>query len=97
MRTSWLAPCYTDSVFHEPGEADMNLTITVGNDVLKRARIRAVKEDTSVNAVLRDCLETYAGGTGRKRHAVHRLLMLSETTGTGRGAATWTRDELHER
>ena len=75
----------------------MNLTITVDDGVLKRARIRALEQDTSVNAVLRDYLESYAGGSHRRREAVARLLELSRTTRSGRGAATWTRDELHER
>ena len=75
----------------------MNLTISVDSHVLKRARIRAVEEDTSVNAVLRDCLEAYAGGAGRNRQAVRRLFLLAETSESGRGGAAWTRDELHER
>ena len=33
----------------------MNLTITVEDEVLKRARMRALEENTSVNAVLRKC------------------------------------------
>jgi len=32
-----------------------------------------------------------------KQEAVTRLLTLAKTTRAGRGAATWTRDELHER
>lgn len=75
----------------------MNLTITVDDGVLKRARIRALEQDTSVNAVLRDYLESYAGGPDRRREAVARLLELSRATRSGRGTATWTRDELHER
>ena len=76
----------------------MNLTITVEREVLKRARIRALEEHTSVNAVLRGCLEAYASGEPqRRREAVGRLLRLSRTVGAGRGSATWTRDELHER
>ena len=75
----------------------MNLTITVDNEVLKRARIRAMEEDTSVNALLRSFLEAYAGGPSRRHDAVNRLLTLSRTAGAGRGTATWTRDELHER
>ena len=75
----------------------MNLTITVDSEVLKRARIRALEEDTSVNKVLRDYLESYAGGQSRHRDAVVRFLALSEGANTGRGHATWTRDELHER
>lgn len=75
----------------------MNLTITVDDEVLKRARIRALEQDTSVNAVLRDYLESYAEGPGRRREAVGRLVRLSKTTRARRGAAIWTRDELHER
>ena len=76
----------------------MKLTITVDREVLARARIRALEERTSVNAVLRGCLEVYAAARPqRRREAVERLLTLSRTTGTGRGNATWTRDELHER
>ena len=75
----------------------MNLTISVDSHVLKRARIRAVEEDTSVNAVLRDCLEAYAGGRGRNHEAIRRLLLLAEANESGRGSARWTRDELHER
>lgn len=75
----------------------MNLTISVDNEVLKRARMRALEEDTSVNAVLRGYLESYAGVPSRRRDAVNRFLALSDDANTGRGDATWTRDELHER
>ena len=39
----------------------MNLTITVDDETLRRARIRALSQGTSVNAVLRELLESYAG------------------------------------
>ena len=74
----------------------MNLTITVDDELLKRARIRALEENTSVNAVLRKFLESYADTTPQRR-AVDRLLQLSRTARAKRGPAQWTRDELHER
>ena len=74
----------------------MNLTITVEDELLKRARIRALEENTSVNAVLRKYLERYVDTT-RQRRAVARLLHLSQTARAKRGAARWTRDELHGR
>lgn len=37
-----------------------NLTITVDDEVLKRARMRALEEETSVNAVLARYLIVYA-------------------------------------
>ena len=75
----------------------MNLTITVDSHVLKRARLRALEEDTSVNAVLGDYLKAYAGGAARNSQAVRRLLLLAKSSESGRGGAVWARDELHER
>lgn len=74
----------------------MNLTITVREELLKRARMRALEESTSVNAVLRKFLESYVDTT-RQRRAVEGLLALSRTVQAGRGTAKWTRDELHDR
>ena len=75
----------------------MNLTITVDSDLLKRARIRALQEDTSVNSVLRQFLEAYAGVGERRRDAVADLLALSDAATSRRGLERWTRDELYER
>ena len=75
----------------------MNLTITVDSEVLKQARKRALEEDTSVNAVLRNYLESYAGAARRRRAALKHLLLLSKTVQAGRGGAAWNRDELHDR
>jgi hypothetical protein len=47
-----------------------NLTIAVDDATLKKARLRDLEEDTSVNAVLREYLEEYAGkGVSRWRRA----------------------------
>ncbi len=43
-----------------------NLTITVDRQTLTRARIRALEDGTSVNAIPRDYLERYAGGGGAR-------------------------------
>ena len=75
----------------------MNLTITVEEHVLERARVRALEENTSVNAILREYLEAYAGVSRRRRDALEILLHLSRTTESGRGTARRSRDELHER
>lgn len=75
----------------------MNLTITVDGETLKRARIRALEENTSVNAVLSEYLQAYAGLTLRRQQALADLLGLSRQTASCRGECRWTRDELHER
>jgi hypothetical protein len=77
-----------------------NLTISVDKEVLKRARIRALEEKSSVNAVLGKYLEEYAQADDirrRREEALTSLLELAERCRVGRAGKTWTRDELHER
>ena len=50
-----------------------NLTISVDEQTLKRVRMRALDEDTSVNAVLRAYLEEYAGVRRERREAWRRI------------------------
>ncbi|MBI2762366.1 MAG: hypothetical protein HYX54_01205 [Chloroflexi bacterium] len=75
-----------------------NLTITVDDRLLKQARMRALEDGTSVNAVLRTYLERYAGvgNTDEGLRGFARLARRSAAT-SGPGGRTWTRDELHER
>jgi len=74
-----------------------NLTISTDREVLKEARLRAVREGTSVNAVLRDFMESYAGVHGERSEAAHDLLTLAKTTRSRSGGRRWGRDEVHER
>lgn len=75
-----------------------NLTITIDGRLLKQARMRALEDGTSVNALLRRYLERYAG-VGDSEAALSgfaRLARRSPAT-SGPGGRTWTRDELHDR
>lgn len=74
-----------------------NLTITVDEELLKRARMRALEQGTSVNAVLRDYLESYAGLAAERNAAARAILELSETAQARHEGPRWTRDELHQR
>ncbi len=74
-----------------------NLTIVIEGDTLKRARMRALEEGTSVNAVVRDYLADYAGMTAQKEKAIHDLLRLSQSAKTRRGNRQWNREDLHQR
>jgi len=75
-----------------------NLTITVDDRLLRKARLRALEDRTSVNAVLRSYLERYAGvgDTGDALSGFARLARRSVAS-SGPGGRTWTRDELHDR
>jgi len=74
-----------------------NLTITVDDEVLKKARIRALEQGSSVNAVLRELLEAYAGVGRVQAAAAADLIALSKAVRSRRGGRSWTRDELYER
>ncbi len=74
-----------------------NLTIVIDDEMLKRARIKALEEGTSVNALLRDYLERYTGTRARQAQAAAEFLRLAKTSGAERGDKQWTRDDLYER
>jgi plasmid stability protein len=75
----------------------VNVTLSVDEEVLRRSRLRALEQGTSVNAVVREFLEAYAGVRSERLAAVERLLELSEMAAGVRGGEKWTRDQLHER
>ncbi len=73
-----------------------NLTITVDDELLRRARVRAVEQGTSVNAILREELARYAGDDAGDRAADAFLrIARASTASSGPGGRTWTRDELY--
>ena len=74
-----------------------NLTITLDDELLRRARMRALEQDTSVNALLRDYLEAFAATGTTWDQSTDAILQLSARSRSARGNRRWTRDELHER
>lgn len=75
-----------------------NLTISIDDAVLKRARIRALERGTSVNALLREYLEAYAGSDAAERARLRFVKLAEATSGSsGPGGRQWTRDDLYER
>ena len=75
-----------------------NLTIAVDDLTLKKARIRALEEDTSVNAVLRKYLEEYAGRSREQVEAARRIIEASRESrsGSGPGGRKWKREDAYE-
>lgn len=82
--------CYTDSTM-------ANLTVTIDDELLRMARVRALQQGTSVNALLRDYLVAYAGSDDLQDRALRDLLELSGSAASRRGDVTWSRDDLHDR
>ena len=75
-----------------------NLTLTIDEATLRRARIRALELGTSVNAVVRDYLEAFAeGAAGREGMGAFLAMTEGSRASSGTGGRSWTRDDLHER
>lgn len=52
-----------------------NLTVAIDDDLLRRARIRALESGTSVNALLREYLEDYAGAGSSSAEALLEMAL----------------------
>lgn len=74
-----------------------NLTIAVDEDLLYRARVRATEQGTSVNALLRQYLESFAGDRRQREQQAEAFLEFARSAGGRSGGRKWTRDEIHER
>lgn len=75
-----------------------NLTLTIDEATLRLARIRALELGTSVNAVVREYLETFAeGAAGREGIGTFLALTEQSQASSGAGGRSWTRDDIHER
>ncbi|MGH9156237.1 MAG: hypothetical protein ACRD1K_10485 [Acidimicrobiales bacterium] len=73
-----------------------NLTITVPEGTLRRARSRAAREGTSVNEVLRRELAAYVEQDDETAAAWDRFLELARSSpgSSGPHGRAWTRDEI---
>ena len=89
QNTAARIPSYTDPVTY--------VTLTIDEDLLRRARIRALEDGTSVNSVVREFLAAYAGQSEQVTAMANFLAVASRSEagrdGTGR---TWNRDDIYE-
>ncbi len=73
-----------------------NLTLVIDDELLRRARVRAVSEGTSVNAIAREAIQSYAGEDPAARGMADFLDAARKSTyGSGSGGRTWTRSDLY--
>ncbi len=75
-----------------------NVTLTLDDDLLRRARIRALEQGTSVNGLVREYLQSFAGESPASQALAEFLSATEQTRATsGSAGRGWTRDELYER
>jgi hypothetical protein len=72
-----------------------NLTLVIEDELLLRARKRALDQGTSVNSLVRNYLESYAGSVDAAEST--RAFIERAAAHGARTERPWTRDELHER
>lgn len=74
-----------------------NLTLSLDDQVLEEARAVAVREGTTVNAMVRDYLTNVASRAERIARARRRLAELAVSSTATIGPRDWTRNELYDR
>ncbi|MEO8362408.1 MAG: hypothetical protein ABI672_20440 [Vicinamibacteria bacterium] len=73
-----------------------NVTIALDAVLLRRARIKALEEGTSLNAVLRERVEEYVTHASPATTSKATLLRLAAGS-KAKGAGKVSREEMHER
>ena len=74
----------------------MNVTLSIDEETLVRARELAARRGTSLNQMIRDYLEEVASDLSSDE-IVRELNALWESGSGDSGGRRWTREELHER
>lgn len=75
-----------------------NLTLAIDDETLRAARIRALEQGTSVNAVVREYLRSYAEHENPVE-VLRRIFARADRSraSSGPGGRTWTREDLYDR
>ncbi len=76
-----------------------NVTLSLPDDLLRRAKVLAAQRDTSISRLLTEALTTIvAREEGYTQAQRQHLALLRRGLNLGtRGRASWTREALHER
>ncbi|MEP6484947.1 MAG: hypothetical protein ABJB01_10900 [Rudaea sp.] len=76
-----------------------NITLTIDDELLIKARQRAARENTSVNAIVREHLANYAraGDEDRARDLIRLMDDIVAKDRPSSGGKKWTREEIYDR
>jgi Family of unknown function (DUF6364) len=73
-----------------------NLTLSLDDSLLQQAREAALRDRTSVNALVREYLSKYVDSKRRRLEALDSLDAVAARS-VSRSEQSWSRDALHER
>ncbi|RDI19058.1 DUF6364 family protein [Pseudacidovorax intermedius] len=74
-----------------------NLTLTLDDAIIKKARVRAIQEGTSVSAKVREFLAAYAMGQDQQQAAAEAFIAAAQRSQANTGAARWSREDAYDR
>jgi len=74
----------------------VNVRFSIDDEVIRRARRRAAALGTSVNQLIRDCLEQFSGMSDPHEDAAELETLSHQARGDSQGWK-FNREELHER
>jgi hypothetical protein len=74
-----------------------NVTLSIDEEDLRQARVLALQQGSSLNAVIREFVKSYIGHSKHYQNAVDRIIHQAESSQYYSEGKKWTRDELYER
>ena len=74
-----------------------NVTLSIEEEDLKLARVIALQEGSSLNAVIREFVKAYIANNSHYQEATQRILQQANGSRFNSNGRNWTRDELYER
>lgn len=74
-----------------------NVTFSIDEEDLKQARMLALQQGTSLNALIREYLKSYIGRNQRYQQVTERILKQAEQSKFDSGNRRCTREEIYER
>ncbi len=74
-----------------------NLTLSLDDELLQKAREAALRDHTSVNALVREYLQRYVDATQRRLEALDALDELATRSRSKSSGEHWSRESLHDR
>ncbi|HTT38837.1 MAG TPA: DUF6364 family protein [Burkholderiales bacterium] len=73
-----------------------NLTLTVDDDILKKARMHALQRGTSVNALVREYLQSIALDDSELEAIASGIDAIADASNARRGGRRWSREDLYD-
>lgn len=75
-----------------------NITISINDELLKKAKKIAIDRETSFNGLIRNFIEELVSKEEKRRQLrIEELDMIFSTSTAEVGEKYWNRDDLHER